>query len=145
MTACPEPPPPPDELCELYEEIIEGTYDCMDRIVLNAWFPLGREGGGMRHWWRQLNGTDENLDTEHLMRMAGRFSRRLRACAKARGIPVQDCAPDEEKWKIAQEYLSSHPVERGLFLVLVSRAPGAVWELRKRDPEGKGKLARKWP
>ena len=145
MTACPKPPPPPDELCELYEEIIEGTYDCMDRIVLNAWFPLGREGGGMRHWWRQLNGTDENLDTEHLMRMAGRFSRRLRACAKAHGIPVQDCAPDEEKWKIAQEYLSSHPVERGLFLVLVSRAPGAVWELRKRDPEGKGKLVRKWP
>jgi len=145
MTVCSEPPRFPDELCELYEDFLEGTYDCMDRIVVNAWFPLGREGGGMRHWWRQLHGTDENLDTEHLMRMAGRFSRRLRAYAKAHGIPVQDCTAEEEKWKIAQEYLSSHPVERGLFLVLVSRAPGAVWELRKKDPKGRGTLVRKWP
>jgi len=145
MTPCSAPPPFPDQLCELYEEFLEGTYDCMDRIVLNAWFPLGREGGGMRHWWRQLEGTDENLDTAHLMRMAGRFSRRLRAWAKAHGVPVQYCGAHEEKWEIAQEYLSSHKVERGVFLVLVSRAPGAVWELRKKDPKGKGTLVREWP
>jgi hypothetical protein len=31
------------------------------------------------------------LDDAHLIRMAGRFSRRLHAFAKAHGIPVIDC------------------------------------------------------
>ena len=39
-------------------------------------------------WWRALYGSDENLDDNHLMRMAGRFSRRLRAWAKENKIPV---------------------------------------------------------
>ena len=119
----------PDQLSEHYDALIEGTYDCVDRIVLNARFPLGRDGGGMRFWWRQLFGSEETLDTNHLMRMAGRFSRRLRAYTKAHGIPVQDCTANDEKWKIAQDYLSSHTVQTGLFLVLVSRAPAPVWEV----------------
>ena len=38
----------------------------------------GSVRGGFRVWWRELYGSDENLDDNHLMRMAGRFSRRSR-------------------------------------------------------------------
>ena len=42
-------------------KLLEGVYDCVDRIVLNAFFPLGQTGGGVRSWWRQLNGDDALL------------------------------------------------------------------------------------
>ena len=83
----------PDQLSSLYSEFLEGGYDCVDRVVLNASFSMGQSGGGFRVWWRELYGSDENLDDNHLMRMAGRFSRRLRAWAKANGVPVVYCSP----------------------------------------------------
>lgn len=70
-------PATPDQFSSLYADLLDWTCDCTDRIVLNARFPLGRDGGGMRFWWRQLCGSEEELDTHHLMRMAVRFSRRL--------------------------------------------------------------------
>ena len=39
-----------------------------------------------------LTGSDETLDNAHLMRMAGRFSRRVRGWAQAHQIPVIDCS-----------------------------------------------------
>src|SRR5215831_9690376 len=81
------PPAMSDRLSDQYADLLEGQYDCVDRIVLNAYFPLGHRAGGFRTWWRLLNGGDETLDDTHLMRLAGRFSRRVRAFAKARGIP----------------------------------------------------------
>ena len=77
-----------DQLSDLYADFLEGHYDCVDRVVLNAYFGMGQTPGGFRVWWRALYGSDEDLDDNHLMRMAGRFSRRLRAWAKANGIPV---------------------------------------------------------
>jgi hypothetical protein len=44
---------------------------------------MGQSGGGFRVWWRELYDSDEDLDDNHLTRMAGRFSPRLRAWAKA--------------------------------------------------------------
>ena len=74
---------PTDELSSYYAELLEGTYDCVDRVVLNAYFPMGQTGGGLRRWWRQLHGSDANLNDAHLRDMAGTFSRRLRAfCAR---------------------------------------------------------------
>jgi hypothetical protein len=35
-----------DELSSCYAELLEGTYDCVDRVVLNAYFPMGQTGGG---------------------------------------------------------------------------------------------------
>jgi hypothetical protein len=58
-----------DDFSEYYQDLLEGRYDCPDRIVLNGYFPLGRQGGGFRHWWRRLTGADETLDQEHLLRM----------------------------------------------------------------------------
>jgi len=76
-----------DQLSTLYHEFLEDGYDCVDRVVLNAYFSLGQSGGGFRMWWRELYGSDEDLDNNHLMRMAGCFSRRLRGWAKANKGP----------------------------------------------------------
>src|SRR2546426_12772123 len=61
-----------DELRKRYEDLLTGSYDCVDRIVLNAYFSMGHNPGGFRVWWRQLyGGSDEHLDDTHLMRNGG--------------------------------------------------------------------------
>ena len=126
-----------------YGDLLYGSYDCVDRIVLNAYYPLGHNPGGFRTWWRRLHGDDDQLDNAHLMRMAGRFARRVRASAGAHGIPVIDCGRGERKHEIAEEYLAAHEVERGVFLILVARAVAPVWEVA-RTPGGKiANLAKK--
>jgi hypothetical protein len=137
----------PDQLSALYSEFLEGGYDCVDRVILNAYFSMGQSGGGFRTWWRELYGSDENLDDNHLMRMAGRFSRRLRAWAKANNVPVVYCAAGERKHEIAEEHLSTKQVKPGLFLILVSKAPALVWEAQKTGTGKLGQLAPKdpWP
>jgi hypothetical protein len=40
---------PTDELSSYYAELLEGTYDCVDRVVFNAYFPMGQTGGGAPH------------------------------------------------------------------------------------------------
>src|SRR6266581_9200584 len=136
-----------DAFTNRYEEFLDGNYDCVDRIVINAYLPGVGGGGGFRNWWRSLYGSEDKLDKEHLMRMAGRFSRRLRGWAQANGMGVIDCDRGEKKHLTAEEYLAEHKVGRGLFLVLVGRAPGPVWEVQKTR-EGKiGNIQRKepWP
>jgi hypothetical protein len=76
-----------DGLSTLYRDLLGGSYDCVDRIVLNAYFRMGHDPGGFRVWWRALTGWDETLENAYLMRLAGRFSRRVRGYAKAHGIP----------------------------------------------------------
>jgi hypothetical protein len=74
-----------DRLSTLYQDLLSDSYDCVDRIVLNAYFRMGHDPGGFRVWWRALTGSDETLENTYLMRMAGRFSRRVRGYAKAHG------------------------------------------------------------
>jgi hypothetical protein len=76
-----------------------------------------------------LTGSDATLDNTHLMRLAGRFSRRIRGFAKANGIPVVDCAAGERKHDLAEEYLAKTKMTRGLFLILVGRAQAPVWDI----------------
>jgi len=60
-----------DDFSGRYGELLTGSYDCVDRIVLNAFFPLGHNPGGFRTWWRRWHdGSDDDLDSTHLMRMA---------------------------------------------------------------------------
>jgi hypothetical protein len=81
-----------DELSDRYGDLLTGSYDCVDRIVLNAYYPLGHSPGGFRVWWRRLHDdSDDELDNAHLMLLAGRFARRVRAFAAASGIPVIEC------------------------------------------------------
>ena len=51
----------PDQLSALYENLLEGSYDCVDRVILKAYFGMGQTGGGLRVWWRALHGSDEQL------------------------------------------------------------------------------------
>ena len=119
----------PDSLSERYVDLLSGSYDCVDRIVLNAYFRMGHDPGGFRCWWRALSGSDDTLDNAHLMRMAGRFSRRVRGYAKAKGIPVVDCTAGERKHELAEEYLAKTKITEGLFLILVGRAQAPVWDV----------------
>ena len=73
-----------DEYSEYYADLLDNTYDCVDRIVLNAYFCMGQGAGGFRIWWRQWMGSDDDLDNTHLMRMAGRFSQIGRASCRER-------------------------------------------------------------
>src|SRR6202521_2028734 len=118
-----------DGLSTLYQDLLNSSYDCVDRIVLNAYFRMGHSPGGFRVWWRALTGSDETLENAYLMRMAGRFSRRVRGYAKAHNIPVIDCSVGERKHDIAEAYLTETTVTEGLFLVLVGRAPAPVWDV----------------
>jgi hypothetical protein len=53
----------PDELSGYYADLLEGSYGCVDRIVLNAYNTLLHSPGGFRTWWRRLwNGSDAQLD-----------------------------------------------------------------------------------
>ena len=134
-----------DEYSDYYADLLDNTYDCVDRIVLNAYFRMGQAAGGFRTWWRQLMGSDDDLDNAHLMRMAGRFSRRVRAHAKAHQIPLVDCQPGERKHEIAEEYLPKDASFSGVFLILVARAPAPVWDVQCSKSGKVVNLARKYP
>ena len=121
-----------DEFSERYGDLLTGSYDCVDRIVLNAYYPLGHNPGGFRVWWRRWHqDSDEQLDNAHLMRLAGRFARRVRAWAGAHQVPVIDCKAGQRKHLIAEEYLREHTVGVGVFMILVARAPATVWKVNR--------------
>jgi hypothetical protein len=119
-----------DQLTEAYADILHGSYDCPDRIVINAYHRLGYSGGGFRHWWRRLHGSDDNLDKTHLVRMAGRFSRRIKAYTRKHEIPLLYRQPTDRKHELAEQHIPQDPTFVGLFLVIISRASGLVWDVK---------------
>lgn len=125
-----------DPLGLAYADLLVGRYDCVDRIILNAYFGFACGPGGFRLWWRQLTGSDDTLDNAHLIRMAGRFSRCLRAWAKKENIPVIDCAAGEHKHDIAEEKLPIDAKRTGIFLILVNRAPASIWDVKRYGKDG---------
>jgi len=125
-----------DDFSERYGDLLTGSYDCVDRIVLKAYFPLACRPGGFRCWWRRLHGgSDAQLDDTRLMRMGGRFARRVKAWGAASGVPVIYRKAGQRKHRIAEEYLATHEVGTGVFLVLAAKAPAPVWKV-KRSPAG---------
>ena len=138
-----------DDFAARYAGLLAGSHDCVDRIVLNACYPMGNTAGGFRTWWRRLIGgsdadADAVLDNAHLMRLAGRFARRVRAWAAGNAVPVIDCPAGERKHLIAEEYLRTHSAGPGVFMILVSRAPAMIWDVRRpADGTVTGNLARK--
>jgi hypothetical protein len=134
-----------DDFSGRYGDLLTGSYDCVDRVVLNAYFPLGHNPGGFRCWWRRWHGgCDDGLDNTHLMRFAGRFARRVKAWGQANDVPVIYCKAGERKHLIAEEYLATHEVGTGVFLVLAAKAPASVWEVRRSQSTGViGNIAKK--
>ena len=43
-----------DAFTSRYEDLLDGHYDCVDRIVINAYLPGVGGGGVFRCWWRSL-------------------------------------------------------------------------------------------
>jgi hypothetical protein len=120
-----------DDFTERYGNLLTGSYDCVDRVVLNAYYPLGHNPGGFRCWWRRLHGSDDQLNDTRLMRMAGRFARRVKAWAAANGVPLIFCTAGQRKHRIAEQYLEENSVAPGVFLVLAAKAPATVWKVRR--------------
>ena len=133
-----------DQFTEYYADYLDGSYDCVDRIVLNAYFPLIQNGGGFRVWWRQLCGSDDTLDTTHLMRFAGHFSRRIQAFTKKNKIPLVFCESKTRKHESAEELIPKDPAFAGLFCIMVNRAPASVMEV-KTFPNGTIDIRKKKP
>ena len=121
----------PDDFSQYHAELLEGVYDCVDRIVLNAFFPMGQTGGGMRCLWRQLHGDDSHLDDKHLREMAGTFSRRLHAFCAKQGIPIIEAGSGERKHELAEPHVPKDPAFCGLFLVIAGNAPAPIWEVKR--------------
>ena len=68
----------------------------------------------------------------------------MRAWAADNAVPVIDCPAGERKHLVAEEYLRTHSVRPGVFLILVARAPAMVWDVRRSaDGTVLGGLARK--
>ncbi len=135
----------PDELFARYGDLLTGSYDCVDRIVLNAYFSLGHSPGGFRTWWRRWHDDgDESLDNAHLMRLAGRFARRVRKWAEVNHVPVIDCKAGERKHLIAEQHLGDHPgLGPGVFMILVARAPATTWDVQRSRGGAIRNLAKK--
>lgn len=131
-----------DDFTSCYGDLLLGSYDCVDRIVIRAFFPVGHSASGLRYWWRKMYGSDDELDDNHLMRMAGRFARRVYAYAKDNQIPVIKCEAGTHKHEIGEDYLAKNPDARGLFLILVARAQAPLWEV-ERNTNGYLKVRRK--
>ncbi len=72
-----------DLLNERCSDLLTGSDDCPDRIVLSAYYSMGHAPDGFRGWNRRWHDDrDAQVDNAHLMRLAGRFARRV--CASAR-------------------------------------------------------------
>lgn len=135
-----------DPFSEHYQDILDNTYDSVDRLVFNAYFIGGHIPGGFREWWRSLYGTDENLTNSQLMRFPGRMARRLRAYTQANNIPFIYCNKKKErKDDIAKEYIPDNTDFSGLFLVIVNRAPGVVWHIQRGEDGRITNIVRKNP
>ena len=133
-----------DAFTREHVHLLDNSYDVTDRIVLNGYFGMACSPGGFRQWWQALHGTCDNLNDTNLMRMAGRFSRRVRGWAKKHGIPVIDCKDGQRKHRIAEQYIPTDPKFRGIFAVIVSRLPAAVWKVL-RFPKGGFHIKRREP
>lgn len=118
-----------DDLRWRYQEFLDETYDCVDRIVVNAYFAMGSSGGGFRVWWQRLFGTDEKLDDTHLMRFSGHLSRRIHAFCAEKQIPLIHCGRKQRKEEISSSLLPDAPEAPGLFGVRVGKAPASLREV----------------
>jgi hypothetical protein len=135
-----------DDFSEYYQELLDGQYDCVDRIVLNAYFGFAQSPGGFRMWWRNLFGSDEKLDQAHMARMAGDFVRRVRGYAKKHQVPMINVPAGERKDDYWEHYRPKEAGFKGVFLILIGRAPGPVWSVDRY----KGRIMKlyrpkKWP
>lgn len=122
-----------DSLTEHYEPLLQGSYDCIDRIVLNAYAPMLMVPGGVRVWYREMKGSDTGLTTATLIQFAGRFSRRVQSFSKQYNIPLVYFSSGERKHEEAEKLIPKDKSFTGIFAIFVARAPSLLWEVKEFD------------
>ena len=131
----------PDDLSTYLADILDGTYDCADRICLRGYYPLGQTSGGLLTWWNQLF-PNTALSEQGLRKLAGDFARRVHAYARKHQIPLRYFATgDKTKHAQAEKLRPLDPQFRGVFAIFVAKAPALVWQA-KNNREGKVVLRR---
>src|SRR5215467_943988 len=94
----------PDTFSAYYADLLQGTYDCLDRIVLNAFYPLGRPPVGCALGGDTCMAMTRNSTTIVCATWQGRFQRHQR-----RGI----------RWAVVLRWFRliiprySHPIRTG--------------------------------
>lgn len=135
-----------DEFSSYISEMLAGRYDCADRVVVRGYFPMGLTSGGMLIWWERLHPGQE-ISESGLRAMAGDFARRVHAFARQNGIPLEHCEiGDRTKHARAAKARPQDPNFRGIFQIMVTRAPALVWRVWK-NKQGKVMVRRNrsWP
>jgi hypothetical protein len=122
-----------DSLSEHYTPVLEGVYDCIDRIVLNAYCPMLITPGGVRNWYRIMENGDYDMSDANMMRYAGRFSRRVQSFCKKKNIPFVYFKTGERKHEEAEMIKPKDKSFIGIYAVFVSRAPSLLWEVKRFD------------
>jgi hypothetical protein len=122
-----------DEFTRYYAPLLDDMYDVVDRITINARYNFACSPGGFRQWWFDRFGTFDNLDDTVLMRLAGRYGRRVHGWADKHGIPVVDCPKGVRKDRLIKDYLPSDPDFIGVFAIFTTRRPAPVWRVLRCD------------
>jgi hypothetical protein len=90
-----------------------------------------------RTWRRFQAGGVQALSGQALRQAAGDLARRLKAHCHQHGILWIECGPGDLKYEIAREHRPKDPAFRGVFAVLVGRAPAPLWQVRRN---GQGQI-----
>jgi hypothetical protein len=138
--------PAPDDFSTYIGDLLNGTYDCADRISLRGYYPMGQTSGGLLMWWNQLF-PNTPLTQQRLRSLSGDFGRRVKAYAQKHKIPLHYCPiGDKSKHAQAEQLRPTDPNFQGVFLILVAKAPALVWQA-KYNRAGKVVLRRpsSWP
>jgi hypothetical protein len=103
----------PDDFSTYVADLLSGTYDCVDRISVRGYFPLGQTSGGLLTWWNQLF-PNTQLSEQRLRKLAGDFARRVHAFARKHKIPLRYFAiGDKTKHAQAEKLRPVDPKFRG--------------------------------
>ncbi|MEW6199777.1 MAG: hypothetical protein AB1601_14075 [Planctomycetota bacterium] len=122
-----------DEFTRYYAPLLDDMYDVVDRITINARYHFACTPGGFRCWWFDRFGTFDNLNDTFLMRLAGRYGRRVQGWANKHKIPVVDCRKGVRKDQLIKEYLPADPNFVGVFAIFTTRRPSPVWRVLRSD------------
>jgi len=112
-----------DSLSNRYAELLSDSYDCMGRIVLNAFFRMGacsRRLPGVVAGAERIGG---DVDNKHLARAWQAVSAAAFTVMRKQ-IAFRFCIvrPGSVSMSSREEYLARTDIREGVFLILVSRA-----------------------
>lgn len=129
----------------LFGELLDGGYDCVDRVVLRAYFQLGRRGGGIPYLVAPVEGIGRGSRQRPPDEGGGAVRPSGGRVGEEGGVPVVYGRSGERKEEIGRDYLPEDPNFEGVFLVIVARAPGNVWDVQHTADGRIRRIRRKEP